>query len=209
MSRTGRLRAATSAALAVVALAVAAGPAPAASALNDERYSALDGLYTALLAFDRTTVSTAAIDRAQRACERLDRGDALLGPVRRACSATIVFARRAEIFSECSTPDGCLQAAMAMRTTIGRVLDTSRVANRAIETVVRSPSCRRALRAPASELRPLEQLISALRLLENAIRTNSQPGLEEANRRIAAFDRATRSGPSAREYRTRFRRACR
>lgn len=191
--------------LAIVAVSANSGTAFGSHALSPERYAALDAAYTAMIPLDRDVVKKSALATAQRACERLDTSDALLGPMRRQCLAVVTLVRRAERFARCRTRRGCRRATAGLRRAFTSYISVTEPANRAIDASVADFSCRFALRTPAEHLRGAKRMRSALRAVERAFRTGSGADLRRAERRLASIEDPS---PSARQERTRFRSAC-
>lgn len=142
---------------------------------------------------------------AQRACERLDRSDALLGSFRRGCLAIVRTTPALDRIGRCRSAAGCIRASARLRAAITRYLTRVRAVNRAIDASVTEPACRLALRISAQELRGAARLRSVLRAAERALRTGSTEGLRRADRRLGAIDDV---GPSVKQQRARFRRNC-
>ncbi len=191
--------------LATVLLMLSASLAHGSHALSPERYAALDAVYTALVPLDGDPVPASALTAARRACSRLDRADALLGPLRGECFAVVRAIRATERFADCSTRRSCSRASAGLRKAITRYLSHARSANRAIDVSVRDPACRLALRVSASELKAVKRLRSALRAVERALRTGSNADVRRAERRLDAIDDPSLS---AKQERERFRREC-
>ena len=191
--------------VAAVALSLGASTALGSHALSSERYAALDAAYTALTPLDRESVRASDVKAAQRACERLDRADALLGPFRGGCLAIVRLPAALDRVGRCRSATGCIRASARLRAAITRYLARARSANRAIDAAVTDPACRLALRTSAQELRGAARLRSVLRAAERALRTGSREGLRGADRRLRAIDHV---GPSVKQQRARFRGNC-
>ncbi len=184
-------------------LGLLAGPA-AAAALRSERYAPIDAVYTALVVLDRPNPSSSALAAAERACKRLDADDALLGPMRRSCAATVRAFRDTRRLETCRSIGACVPLIFRLRTTIGAVMRQARAANRAIDATVADAACRRALRSTAKELRDAERVHSALGQLARALKAGSEAGAQQAAKRLKSI----RPASTAAQKRTRFRRAC-
>ena len=193
------------AAVAAALFMVSASPALGAHALTPERYAALDAVYTALVPLDRDRVPASALTAARRACDRLDRVDPLLGPLRGECFAVVRGVRATERFARCTTRRSCRRATAGLRRAITSYLAHAVSANRAIDASVPDRACRSALRVSARELDAVRLLRSALRALERALTSGSRADLRRAERRLSAiYD----PGLSFKQERDRFRSAC-
>lgn len=191
--------------LAFPAAAVYAQSEPA-QPLTPERYAPIDAVYTAGIGLSSRRVTKAKIGAATAACEGLSADDALLGPLRKSCSATVAASTTSLAFGRCASPEACRRDSAQLREALTAVVATSRTANRAIRASVTDRECRAQLRTTAAELQAARRTIAGLRTLELALRTGSSRDLERANDRLSAV--GTEKVSATRERR-RFRAACR
>ncbi len=188
-------------------LTFAASPAQGSHALTPERYAAIDAVYTALVAVKGGRVSGPALTAARRACNGLRRGDALLGPLRGHCFASVSVLRELRRFGRrcMSSPTACLRGTVRLRKAFTRALIHARRANRAIDAVVADRACREAMRTPAKELRSTRRFAAALRALERAAKTESRADFRRVGKLLQGIGY---SGLTPEQERDRFRSAC-
>ena len=192
---------------ALLLTAVLAPPASAQTPLTAERFALLDDVYTATIALaDRPSAKDFSAARA--ACRALDSADALLGPLRKACTAGIKMVKPIDEFARCRTALGCLRSARRARIALNDGIRTARAANAAIDAAMLVGACRRELRASKAELRVLERMRSLLRLVQETLVTGSPTLARRVRREADAVDRLAAKQPSPARERKLFRAAC-
>lgn len=174
----------------VVALAWLALPAaaPAQAPLTSEQLTAIEGVYTAFVAFDDDDGATAA-DRvaARAACTALGSAHPMLSGLRRLCSAQLKVGQALGATARCAGPTSCLLGVRRVRRALNMLIVVSRASNRRVAAAGLPAACRRELRVTMATLRYFTRLRAGFAQLERALRIRSAVLARRAQRRIDAL----------------------
>lgn len=184
------------------ATAPAAAQAPAK--LTPERASALSATLDKRQKLDRLKDGKNDIERARKQCARLPAADPLLKAYASLCNADADANAGGRLYRRCRTNAGCRKAISKLRRGVDDVIDTGERLNTVLRTEVPDADCREALDLGRDELRGLEQVRSAFRLLAAAFRNGSERQFDRAQARL----RRVRGIPTYTQLRDRFRRNC-
>lgn len=133
---------------------------PPAATLSPARFAAFDTLYTPSTPADL-----------KRACDAVDRGDALLAIARAECLTMLKLRLAHHAYEACKTPRGCLRTTRRVRIVLSRVIRYMRALNRVVVAEVAPGPCRSDLRESRATLQALVDLRDGYRLLERARRS--------------------------------------
>jgi len=184
---------------------------PAAHAqapLTPAQFAAIDGIYTTQIPLSKDKPSTRSFADARAACRALDSADPLLGPLRKACTASVNLVRPINEFTACRTALGCLRSARRARIALTEHIGRLRAMNVAVDAAMLVDGCRNELRASRTDLRYLERTRALLRLLQEALVTGSPKLARRVEREGKALDRRAAKQPTATRERINFRAAC-
>lgn len=187
----------------VIALLVVLGSlalpaaAPAQATLTPAQFAAIDAIYVAFAAFE-DGATTAERVAARAACTALDRADALLLALRRACYPQLRIGQAIGQAQRCKGRRSCLLAVRAVQRAATDYLRAARSSNRVVGEHGLAPACTRELRRNAADLRFATGMRSAYAQLERALRARSARLAERAQRRIEAL-RHPDTRPAARQ----------
>lgn len=177
------------------------------SGLGPARFEALEETYLAQAALDRVgNDDPEAYARAAEpfidACEELDAGDALLGPLREVCPAVTQILQQMVGLGTCAEePGGCERYIAGLRATLRDFTRLGRRADRAIAAAGLTPACRRALGTPQLAYDVIDALGRGFALLVRG-------DVESGDRVIARASRDAGRLPSGTESLELFRRHC-
>ena len=180
------------------------------SGLGPERFEALDAVYVAQVPIDEVgdDADPGAFEAATaplvKACDELDAGDPLLGPLRRVCPVLTRFAEQLRGLGTCSSrgADACDDLIGDVRRTLRDFTRLSRRGDEAIRDAELTAACASALLTPPLAYEAIEGFERAFELLEAG-------DDEEANRALAAADAKAERLPDGDESLARFRSGCR
>ncbi len=196
--------------LAVLAVSGALPSAAQAQApLTPERYAALDGAISGLVALDARDPSSAAYAAARTACRSMDSADPLLASQRRVCNATVKFLKALRTFNGCSTIAGCGKLARPARIAVNTLIRHSREANGDARAAMIVKPCYRQLRTTKATLQQHERFRGYFRSFQRLAKTRSPRIARRLLRQEDAINRAMGDDRSAARIRNDFRKACR
>lgn len=186
------------------------GATGSGSGLGPERFEALDAVYVAQVPIDEVGVDAgpSALRNASaplvEACEELDAGDRLLGPLRRVCPVLTRLAGQLAAFGRCGSQgaDACDELIADVRQTLRDFTRLSRQGDDAIRAAQLTPACANALLTPSLAYEAIEGFERAFELLEAGED-------QEAGRALAAADAKAEQLPDGGESLARFRSGCR
>lgn len=188
----------------------ASSPPGAASGLGPERYRALEAVYVAERPLDELPDNAPAtrFERASvrfiSACNALDAGDPLLGPLRRTCPILTQFTGQLVGTSSCAQEglEECDDVLAGVRRTLRDFTRLSRASDRAIADADLTEACKDALATPALAYESIEGFQRAFALLA---RGDDERGGEA----LAAAGKQADRLPDAQAELRRFRSDCR
>ena len=188
----------------------ASSPPGAASGLGPERYRALEAVYVAERPLDELPDNAPAtrFERASvrfiAACNALDAGDPLLGPLRRTCPVLTQFTGQLVGISSCAREglEECDDVLAGVRRTLRDFTRLSRASDRAIADSDLTEACKRAIATPALAYDSIEGFQRAFALLARGEQ-------ERAGEALAAAGKQADRLPNARAELERFRSDCR
>lgn len=181
-----------------------------ASGLGAERFAALDAVYIAQVPLDDVEDDAdpsrlkSTSEPLVEACNALDAGDPLLGPLRRVCPVLTRFARQVQGFSTCAAEGAgaCEDLIGDVRGTLGDFTRLSRRGDEAIKDAELTPACEKALLTPGLAYEAIEGFERAFELLDRGATAAADRALEAAD---AKADRL----PDGEASLGRFRSGCR
>ncbi len=188
---------------AVLAPAAAGAQTP----LTPTQFALIDDVYTTTIPLSKTP-SARDFAAARAACRALDSADPLLGPLRKACTASVRLVKPINDFTNCRTAVGCLRTARRARIELTAFIAHVRAMNVAIDAAKLVPGCREELRASKADLRYFERTRKVLRDLQEAIVTGSEKLARRVQREGNALDRLAAKQPTATRERKTYRAAC-
>lgn len=183
------------------------------SGLGPARFRALSAVAVAAVALDRASQPAgrrAAFRHLAKTCDALDRRDALLGPTRSACLASVAVGEGSDklLTSSCRVQSSCASAAGKVRTATLRLIDLLHRVDGAIQAAHITAACQGALVTTQTEYAAYAAFADAFGLLQRALTSGSAADLAAAQ---TALEKALALGhrvPSANHQLASFRRDC-
>ena len=148
--------------------------ASAQATLTPSQFAAVDAIYVTFAAFEDGATAAERV-AARAACTALDRADALLLALRRACYPQLRIGQALGQSQRCKGRTSCLLAVRAVQRAATDYLASGRSSNRVVGELGLVPACTRELRRSAADLRFVTSMRSAYAQLERALRTFGAP----------------------------------
>jgi hypothetical protein len=197
-------------------------PAPKAQAGRDsglgvKRFAALDSVFAAAVPLDKyQDQNDLSFERFRedskpllKACSALPEDDALMRAMRSGCPLIAELVEHEAGIGTCDSSATCLRSVRAFRRRVKRVIAVSRRTDRVVaaeRTLV--DACKQALKTPRGAYAAFEGYDSAMLLMQRALRSSSPAALDDAQKRLAAADQASKTMPSSKVLLGRFRSGC-
>lgn len=165
--------------------------------LGEQRYERIEAVIDGATALSDFSGPTGDL---KRACEALEKGDALLAALRRSCAVTIKLARRLQAVGGC---DGgsCTEIADTAR----QQLEAYEALGKAVDAAELSGDCADAVRAPDTDIEYLEAAAKAFDLVQRALDSGSKEDAAQAGKLLTDAAEKTDDAPDPLD---RLRRDC-